>query len=71
MTIVSGSRMVTMPVSSSTVTVQIRFEPDIATYSVGSMMMTPASQSSRVGGVRRLRWRATLPRGSQSRSRRM
>ena len=34
-----------MPVSSSTVATQIVFEPDIAGYSVGSMMMKPASQS--------------------------
>ena len=34
-----------MPVSSRTVATQIVFEPDIAGYSVGSMMMKPASQS--------------------------
>lgn len=39
---VSGSVIATMPVSSSTVTVQIKLEPDIGTYSVGSMMITPA-----------------------------
>ena len=27
------------------------FEPDMGTYSVGSMMITPASQSGRVGGT--------------------
>ena len=37
-----------MPVSSSTVAAQIVFEPDIGGYSVGSMMMNPASQSGRV-----------------------
>ena len=37
--VVSGSRISTMPVSSSTVATQIVFEPDIAGYSVGSMMM--------------------------------
>ena len=46
---VSGSRISTMPVSSSTVAVQIVFEPDIGGYSVGSMMMKPASQSARGG----------------------
>ena len=70
-TTVSGSSIGTMPVSSSTVTVQMEFEPDIGGYSVGSMMMTPASQSSRVGGTSRLTWRATLPRGSLIRKRRM
>ena len=38
-TVVSGSCISTMPVSSSTVATQIVFEPDIAGYSVGSMMM--------------------------------
>ena len=33
---------------------QIAFEPDIGGYSVGSMMMKPASQSGRVGGTIRL-----------------
>ena len=42
-----------MPVSSSTVAVQIVFEPDIGGYSVGSMMMNPASQSVRVAGTTR------------------
>ena len=50
-----------MPVSSSTVVVQIVFEPDIGGYSVGSMMMKPASQSSRVAGTIRLQCAATLP----------
>src|SRR6185312_4176283 len=67
--IVSGSVIATMPVSSRTVAVQIVFEPDIGGYSVGSMMMNPASQSGRVGGTTRLAWQATLPRGSR-RSRR-
>ena len=66
---VSGSVIGTMPVSSSTVAVQIVFEPDIGGYSVGSMMMNPASQSGRVAGTIRLAWQATLPRGSRSRSR--
>ena len=69
-TIVSGSRISTMPVSSRTVVVQIVFEPDIAGYSVGSMMMKPASQSGRVAGTTRFAWQATLPRGSRSSSRR-
>ncbi len=69
-TIVSGSCIGTMPVSSSTVTVQIVFEPDIGGYSVGSMMMKPASQSSRVAGTIRLACAATLPRGSRSSRRR-
>ena len=59
-----------MPVSSSTVAMQIVFEPDIGGYSVGSMMMEPASQSGRVGGTIRFAWQATLPRGSCSSSRR-
>ena len=40
-TTVSGSFIATAPVSSRTVTVHSRFEPDIGTYSVGSMMITP------------------------------
>jgi hypothetical protein len=52
--VVSGSRSSTMPVSSSTVATQIVFEPDIAGYSVGSMMMKPASQSGRRDGTIRL-----------------
>ncbi len=51
---VSGSCISTMPVSRSTVAVQIELEPDIGGYSVGSMMMKPASQSGRVGGTIRL-----------------
>ena len=35
---VTGSRISTMPVSSRTVATQIVFEPDIAGYSVGSMI---------------------------------
>ena len=57
-----------MPVSSSTVAVQIVFDPDIGGYSVGSMMMKPASQSGRVAGTTRFAWQATLPRGSCSSS---
>ena len=69
-TIVSGSCICRMPVSRATVTVQIRFEPDIGTNSVGSIVIMPMSQSSRAGGVIRLTWRATLPRGSHNSSRR-
>jgi hypothetical protein len=65
LTTVSGSAMGSMPVSSSTVTVQIVFDPDMGGYSVGSMMMNPASQSGRVGGTTRFAWHATLPRGSR------
>ena len=36
--VVIGSRISTMPVSSSTVATQMVFEPDIAGYSVGSMI---------------------------------
>ena len=43
---------------------QIVFEPDMGGYSVGSMMMNPASQSGRVAGTTRFAWQATLPRGS-------
>ena len=63
-TSVAGSRIGTIPVSSATVTVQIKLEPDIGTYSVGSMMMTPKSHSGRVAGTMKLRCRATDPRGS-------
>ena len=69
-TTVSGSCISTRPVSSSTVATQIVFDPDIAGYSVGSMMMKPASQSGRVGGTSRFAWTATDPRGSRSRNRR-
>jgi hypothetical protein len=54
-----------MPVSSRTVATQIVFEPDIAGYSVGSMMMKPAAQSSRLDGTIRFACTATLPRGSR------
>ena len=47
---------------------QIVFEPDMAGYSVGSMMMKPASQSGLVAGTTRFAWQATLPRGSRSSS---
>ena len=50
---VSGTDIGRMPVSSSTVAVQIVFEPDIGGYSVGSMMMNPASQSGLVAGTTR------------------
>src|SRR5919108_103425 len=50
-TSVVGSLIGTMPVSSATVMVQMKLEPDIGTYSVGSMMMTPKSQSGRVAGT--------------------
>ena len=59
-----------MPVSSSTVATQIVFEPDIAGYSVGSMMMKPASQPGCVAGTIRFACTATLPRGSRRSSRR-
>ena len=36
--VVTGSPIATMPVSRSTVTTQIVFEPDIGGYSVGSMI---------------------------------
>jgi hypothetical protein len=36
--VVTDSTMSTMPVSSSTVATQIVFDPDIAGYSVGSMI---------------------------------
>ena len=68
--VVSGSRISTIPVSSSTVVTQIVFEPDMGGYSVGSMMMKPASQPGRVAGTIRFACTATLPRGSRSRSRR-
>ncbi len=46
------------------------FEPDIAGYSVGSMMTNPASHSGHSDGTTRFAWTATLPRGSRSSSRR-
>ena len=63
---VSGSSISTIPVSSSSVATQIVLEPDIAGYSVGSIMMKPAAQSGRREGTIRLAWTATLPRGSRS-----
>ena len=56
---VSGSCIGTMPVSSSTVAMHMVLEPDMGGYSVGSMMMAPATQSGRVGGTIRLTCRAT------------
>ncbi len=47
---------------------QIAFEPDMGGYSVGSMMMKPASQPGTVAGTIRFAWQATLPRGSRRRS---
>jgi hypothetical protein len=68
---VSGSCIGAIPVSRSTVATHIVLEPDMGGYSVGSMMMAPATQSGRFGGTMRLTWRATLPRGSQRRNRRI
>ncbi len=68
--VVSGSCISTMPVSSRTVATQIVFDPDIAGYSVGSMITNPAAQSARCEGTTRLACTATLPRGSRSSSRR-
>ena len=51
---VTGSVIGRMPVSSNAVTTQMVFEPDIAAYSVCSMMMKPASASGLVGGTIRL-----------------
>ena len=59
------------PVSSNTVAMHIVLEPDIGGYSVGSITIAPAAQSSRVEGTIRLTWRATEPRGSQINRRRM
>src|ERR1044071_6078924 len=63
--LVSGSTIGTIPVSRRTVEMHIVLEPDIGGYSVGSMMIAPATQSSRVDGTIRLTCRATEPRGSQ------
>src|SRR3954465_4049091 len=63
--LVSGSVIGTTPVSNSTVAMHIVLEPDIGGYSVGSMMIAPATQSSRVDGTSKLTCRATEPRGSQ------
>src|SRR3954451_4526788 len=68
--LVSGSTIGMTPVSNNTVEMHIVFDPDIGGYSVGSMMMAPAAQSSRVDGTMRLTWRATDPRGSQINMRR-
>src|SRR4051794_35974262 len=68
--LVSGSSIGMIPVSNSTVAMHMVLEPDIGGYSVGSMMIAPAAQSSRVDGTIRLTWRATEPRGSQINMRR-
>ena len=47
-----------MPVSSSTVTTQIVFVPDMGGYSVCSMITNPASASGVVGGRMTLQQRA-------------
>ena len=47
---VSGSVIGSIPVSSSAVTTQIVFEPDIPGYSTCSMITYPAWASGRVGG---------------------
>ena len=49
--LVSGSTIGMTPVSSNTVAMHIVLEPDIGGYSVGSMMIAPAAQSSRVDGT--------------------
>ena len=67
---VSGSSIGTSPSSSTTVATQIVFEPDIAGYSVGSMITKPKAQSGRVDGTIRFACCATEPRGSRSRKRR-
>ena len=51
---VTGSCIGTMPVSRRTVATQIVFDPDIGGYSVGSMMIAPATQSGEIGGTIRL-----------------
>ena len=58
---VSGSLIGTMPVSRITVTVQMRFEPDIGTYSVGSMMITPTSQPAVDRGRQQINMAAHAP----------
>ena len=50
----TGSRIGSMPVSSSTVVTQIVFVPDMPGYSTCSMITKPASASGRVGGRIRL-----------------
>ena len=42
-------------------TVQIRFEPDIGTYSVGSMMITPTSQPALIGRCQQVNVPAHAP----------
>ncbi len=51
---VTGSFAATIPVSMSTVTTQMVLLPDMAGYSVCSMMTKPASASGLVGGRIRL-----------------
>src|SRR5579884_4128781 len=50
---------------------QIKLDPELGTYYVGSMMITPASALGSTGGTRRLTCLHTLPRGSHSKRRRM
>src|SRR5215471_7026560 len=55
---VTGSSTLTMPVSISTVTTQMVFDPDMGGYSTCSIITNPASQSGCVGGKMRLQQRA-------------
>ena len=65
--LVCGSCIGRIPVSSRTVATQIAFEPDIGGVSAGSMMIQPIWASGCLGGTSRLTWRKTPPRGSLSR----
>ena len=67
---VMGSVTFTMPVSISTVTVQMVLVPDIAGYSTCSMITNPASASGWFEGSTRLQFAAGYPRGSRSMRRR-
>ena len=68
LSVVSGSCILTIPVSRRTVATHIVFEPDIGGYSVGSMMMKPATQLGWRDGTKRFACTTTLPRGSWSSS---
>ena len=58
---VTGSRIGSMPVSSSTVVTQIVLVPDIGGYSTCSMMTKPASASGWVGGRTTLQHSGRVP----------
>src|SRR5579872_1465466 len=64
--IVSGPRIGIMPVSRVTVTVHIKFEPDIGAKYSDSITIIPKSAAGSQGGVIRFTEALTLPRGSNN-----